>query len=316
MTSLRVFLLSLALCAPACNPTGARTESDPDACSNGRDDDGDTLIDCSDPACRVFTFCASDAGMPDAGGDAPSDAPPIDGDAPTCSAPLDVVLVLDVSSTMDAELAAFRDAAPALFETARTLDPTARISLVVFVDDVLPVADCEPFAAAADLATAIEGYRVLAPMNRNVANTTLPNRDCPENSLDAIFDAATTCTFRDGSTRIFLHATDDTFVERPGVLSGEWGGGVFVESTYAEVQTALTARNIELSALARSGAGEFCGAGTSADTGQGFHSGFGMLEALPTSTGGTAWDDRALGTTVNLGVELPALLRRSHPCGG
>jgi hypothetical protein len=154
-------------------------------------------------------------------------------------------------------------------------------------------------------------------MNRNVVDTMLVNRDCPENSLDAIFEAATTCTFRPGSTRVFIHATDDTFVERPGVLSGEWGGGVFVASTYNEVQNALTTRAIHFSALAWSGAGEFCGAGTSPDTGQGFHADFGALSSLPLTTDPTdpvVWDARGLGTTVNLAVDIPALLERRHPC--
>lgn len=314
-----VALFALAGLAAGCNTPRMPTESDTDTCSNGRDDDGDTLIDCDDLACTVFPFCARDGGVRDAGVDASHDAPIPEGglDAPVCASPLDVVLVLDVSATMDAELAAFRDAAGPLFDTALRLDPTAHVSLVVFVDDVLLVNGCAPYASAADLAAAIDAYRVIAPMNQNVANTMLRNRDCPENTLDALFDAATGCTFREGSTRIFVHATDDTFVERPGVLSGEWGGGVFVASTYSEVQNALTSRNIHFSSLAWSGAGEFCGAGTSPDVGQGFHADFGALPSLPVTTDEAdpvMWDARALGTTVNLSVELPALLVRRHPC--
>lgn len=311
-------LLALAL-ALGCTPPASRTESDSASCSNGRDDDGDTLIDCADLACTVFPFCARDAGVLDAGADAPSDAPLPEGglDAPVCTAPLDVVLVLDVSGTMDRELAAFRDATGALFATAQRLDPSAQISLVAFVDDVLLVNGCTPFATAEALRTAIEAFRVTAPMNRNVADPALPNRDCPENSLDALFEAAARCPLRNGSTRVFVHATDDTFLERPGVLSGEWGGGVFVASLYSEVQNALTSRNIHFSALAWSGAGEFCGAGSSPDVGRGFHADFGALPSLPVTTDGAdavVWDARGLGTTVDLSVELPALLVRRHPC--
>jgi hypothetical protein len=313
-----VLLLGVGLgLAAGCAPTTARTESDVDTCSNGRDDDGDTLVDCRDPACTLFPYCSADAGT-DAGTDAPiGDAAGLDAaDAPpSCVQPLDVVVVLDVSSTMDAELTAIEAALPAVWDRAHVLDPGATFSLVVFVDDVLVVNGCTPFGSAADLVASIEAFRLTAPMNRNVANTTLANRDCPENSLDALFDAATECSYRSGSARVILHATDDTFVERPGVLSGEWGGGIFVESTYAEVVTALVSRGIHLGTLAWSGVGLPCGAGMTTDTGAGF---FGpwqdTMAAIPMATSGAVWDARSLGTS-DLSGDMNALLNRVHDCG-
>lgn len=306
-------LLTLLALASACTPPAPLTENDIAACSNGRDDDEDTLVDCADPTCSVFSFCGTDAGMPDGGSDASFDAEGLDTPPPTCVQPLDVVLVLDVSATMDGELAAIQAALPAVWARAHELDPTAQFSLVVFVDDVLLVNECAPFPTLEVLVASIETYRVLAPMNRNVADATLPNQDCPENSLDALFDAATDCSFRSASTRIFWHATDDTFAERPAVLSGEWGGGVFVQSTYAEASTAMVSRNIHLGSLARSGAGEFCGAGTSPDVGTGFFTPFGTQLTLPQLTGGAVWDQRELAT-LGLAGELLALIERHHPC--
>jgi len=308
-------VLALALAA-ACTPPAPLTENDIASCSNGRDDDEDTLVDCADPTCSLFAFCGTDAGTPDGGVDASFDAFGLDvPDAPpTCAAPLDIALVLDVSSTMGAELIAIQAALPSIWTRAHELDPTAQFSLVVFVDDVLLVNECAPFATVESLVAAIETYRVLAPMNRNVADPTLPNQDCPENSMDALFDAATECTFRSGSTRVFWHATDDTFAERPAVLSGEWGGGVFVQSTYAEAGTAMVTRNIHLGSLARTGAGEFCGAGTTLDVGIGFHTPFGTQLSLPQVTNGAVWDQRGLGSTLDLAAEMRALIERHHPC--
>lgn len=306
----------LAFLALACTPPAPLTENDIASCSNGRDDDEDTLVDCADPTCSVFSFCGTDAGIPDAGVDASFDAfgADVPDVPPTCVEPLDVVLVLDVSATMDAELAAIQAALPSVWTRARELDPTAQFSLVVFVDDVLLVNECAPFATVDALIASIESYRVLAPMNRNVADPSLPNQDCPENTLDALFNAATECGFRAGSTRFFWHATDDTFAERPAVLSGEWGGGVFVESTYSEASTAMVSRNIHLGSLARSGAGEFCGAGTTADVGLGFHAPFGTQLTLPQLTGGAVWDQRGLGGSLDLAAEVRGLLERLHPC--
>src|SRR5688500_11526174 len=80
----------------------ASGESSVDQCSNARDDDSDGLTDCADPACRVYAFCTgADGGAADAG---PRDAAPRP-DGARCGRPLELVLVLDVSSSMEDELA-------------------------------------------------------------------------------------------------------------------------------------------------------------------------------------------------------------------
>lgn len=298
-------LVALVLAA-ACTPAAPRTESSADTCSNGRDDDGDALVDCRDPACTIFTFCAgTDGGPPDAG---PVDAPPFDGDAPGCGVPLDIVLVLDVSSSMPDDLMRVRDAVPGLFDAARALDATATLSLVVFVDDVLAVNACAPYASSADLVAEIDRRIAAAPANTSPVSGVV-NQDCMENALDALFDASTMCTWRPGAEHTLVLVTDDTFGERPRVLSGEWGGGVFVATTYAEALTALSSRAIRLVAVAQSGAGDPCGAGTSLDVGQGFFTPYMDMTSLPDATGGVAIDLREVRDgRVALGARLADLL--------
>lgn len=296
--------------AVACSTPAPRTESTADACSNGRDDDGDSLIDCSEPSCRLFTFCAeADAGLTDAG---PVDAPPFDGDAPGCPVPLDIVIALDVSSSMVDDLTRLRDAVPALFGAARALDATARVSLVVFVDDVLVVNECAPYASSADLVAEIDRRILAAPMNLNPDPARpFPNQDCAENALDAMFEAATSprCAWRAGAERTMILVTDDTFAERPRVLSGEWGGGIVVQTTYPEAVTALSTRAIRLVAVAQSGVGDPCGAGTSPDVGQGYFTPYMAMTPLPAATGGVAIDLREVRDgRVNLGARLVGLL--------
>jgi hypothetical protein len=301
------FLIAAAVVAcGGSHPTP--TESDMDTCSNGRDDDDDGLVDCHDPACSIFSFCnAHDGGPTDAAIDAPTidandDAsvdvgPPVD--AGSCNRPLDVVLVVDVSTSMAGELATIGGGVDALWSTAHALSSDAQIMLVVFVDDALAVdgrppfaADggCHPFATPDDLRTQLAAWQMFCATNESPVSH-LQNHDCPENSLDAIM-AGTMCPLRDGSTRVMIHVTDDTFAERPAVLSGEWGGGVHVQFNYLEATTALTDRGIHFGVFAETGTGDDCGAGRSPDVGRGFSGPYQMMPSLPDATGGRYWDLR------------------------
>jgi hypothetical protein len=294
MTRFAPFFLVLSIggLALGCNSRPpAPTETDASACSNGRDDDGDGMTDCRDLACTVYDFCAG----PDAGVDASlvdanvDGGPPGDGSA--CAEPLDVVFTIDVSTSMAGELAEVSEGVLSIWETARSLSSNAQFSLVVFVDDALAVNDCAPFATPEALVAELEVWRAFCASNQSPVSH-IQNADCTENSMDAMLLAATACPFRVGSTRIMVHVTDDTFAERPAVLSGEWGGGVFVEHTYAEVAEELRADEIRVGAFAIPGMGEDCGAGRSPDVGRGFHTPFGDMASLPTATGGRVWDLR------------------------
>ncbi len=293
----------LAICAAlwtlsACTGPGTSAESTLDQCSNGRDDDGDGLIDCADIACTVHAFCAvSDGGTRDAG---EVDAALL-GDG-GCLRPIDLVFSVDVSSSMQAELTALSMTAPAMFERLHAIDPTVRVSLVAFVDDVLAVAECAPLTLE-DFTRELEIFRQSAASNRNLVSS-IENVDCPENSLDALARAAE-CGWRDGAARIVVHVTDDTFAERPTVLSGPFGGGIVVQHTYAETRTALSNANIRLIAMTASGVGSDCGAGRSPDVGQGFHTPFLGMPPLVESTGGAALnlDDLVRGS-LDLGAEI------------
>lgn len=313
----RSLLLALALCglatgAAACSCSGSRPpEIGEAACSNAIDDDGDMLTDCADPACQLFAWCSArpdagprDASTPDASVDA--------GDVGelACSEPLDLVIVLDVSSSMTDDVARLRDLAGPLMESAREASTSAQVSLVVFVDDAESVMDCAPFETADALAAELDQWRVFTATNRSPVSD-IENVDCVENSLDAISTAITGCEWRDGA-RIVLHVTDDTFAERPAVLSGPFGPGVLVASTYLEVSDALAREDITFVAVAANGAGASCGGPmTSPDVGRGFHTPFGTDVSLPTRTGGEAWDLRAVRDgSFDLAAAIDGLLSR------
>jgi hypothetical protein len=283
---------------------GGGGESSVDQCSNARDDDGDRLIDCADPACRVYSFCSgSDGGPPDAG---PRDAAPRT-DGAICGRPLDVTLVLDVSSSMVDELAVVGEASVPIFDIVRALDPSAEVRMVVFVDDALAIGECAPIADPAQLAASIEEWRVLGPANRSPVSG-VDNQECAENALDALVLAAA-CAHREGSARVMMLVTDDTFAEAPAVLGGAFGGGVRVQHDYAETLDAIRSASAHVIAIALRGVGEDCGATRiSPDVGRGYHDPHGDLPALPVASSGAVHDLRELrARSLDLAASLRAI---------
>lgn len=295
-------------------PSRIASEVGEDACSNGRDDDEDGFIDCADTACRLFSFCMGgrDAGLPDAG--VPDTNLGDVGDAPVsiCAEPLDVVFVIDVSTSMAGELADIQTGLNAIWDTASRLSASPQFGLVVFVDDALPVNDCAPFASREDLAAELNRWQTFCATNRSPTSS-ITNTDCVENSLDAMSAAITECPWRADATHVLVHITDDTFAERPAVLSGAFGPGILVASTYSDVGSALVREQIRVGAFAMNGRGDDCGAGISPDVGRGFHMGFGSELSLPERTGGAVWDLRAVRAgTLDMGTAIAGLLEREQ----
>lgn len=295
----------------------ARSERTADECSNGDDDDRDGVADCADPACSVHTYCGGtgDAGPGDGDAGTPTDSGPRpDVTTPLCTDPIDVVFVLDVSTSMDDDAARMRDGIESIWNAAMALTPDTRFGLVVFVDDALAEGGCSSFADLATLRARFDHWRAFCASNASPVSGE-QNSDCPENSLDALHLAATTCTWRPGATHIIVHVTDDTFVERPGVLSEPvFGpGGIPVQHTYAEVAAELVTRELRMGVFAAPGAGDFCGAGSSPNTGQGFHEPYMGMTSLPMQTGGRAWDIRAVRSgSLDMAVAVTELIEAEH----
>jgi hypothetical protein len=286
---MRLLLSSIALLAllPACQERVPRNE-DPSTCANGSDDDRDGRFDCADDDCYGVGVCGggSDAGPTDAG---LRDTPRLDVLPEVCAAPIDLTFVLDVSTSMTEEAGALRDGIGDIYAAAQALTTDTRFSLVVFVDDALVVNGCAPFASVAELTAEFDRWRTFCSTNNSPVSG-VANADCAENSLDAIYAAATTCTWRADATHILVHVTDDTFEEPPYQYSGDvFSSGVPAVHFYGEVLDALVSREIRVGAFAME-VPEDCGAGTSGDTGRGFFTSYRSMMTLPMATGGRVWD--------------------------
>lgn len=155
--------------------------------------------------------------------------------------PLDLVFVLDVSTTMN-ELAKLREAVGQAFESvaARALD--VRFGLVSFANDVVVHGEGafqsrDAFFGELD-GQLVPGVFVPDPDRPRQ----LMNFDFQENSLDALMRAASGFAFRDEARRYLLLMTDDTFLQPPAVFSD----GTPAVHSYAEVARTLVEREIRL----------------------------------------------------------------------
>ena len=242
-----------------------------------------------------------------------TDAPPSDATRPdvgptTCGAPIDLVFVLDVSTSMDDEIDAVARGTERIWNAATALTSDVQLGLVVFVDSVAVVNECAPFSSFAALSTELSSRWLPFTESNEQPPGGGSNRDCAENSLDALYAAATRCPWREGSTRVVIHVTDDTFAEAPTSLSAGP-----VQRTYIETLSALTGREVRVGAFATPSPGNECAIGPTPDSGQGFHEPFGAQIAIPVATGGRAWSLRDVRSgTLDMATAIAELIEDEY----
>jgi len=164
---------------------------------------------------------------------APADAAPAE--------PLDLVLVLDVSTTMN-ELADLRAALQGAFDRVESRGADVRFGLTTFENGVRvhrggAFLEREAFFEELD-SQLVSGRWVPDPDQPRQ----LLNFDFPENALDALGRSAVEFEFRPGARRRLLLMTDDTFLDPPEVFSD----GTPVLYAYDEVARELEAHEIRL----------------------------------------------------------------------
>jgi len=195
---------------------------------------------------------------------------------------LDVVFVVDVSTTMTFMLDRIEKQIAQVDAEARAQSLDPRYGLVVFVDDVQIANGGQPYADIAALQADLATWQAFTAGNRQIGSAEL-NLDWPENTLDAVHAAATQFAWRpvDTTLRMVVHATDDDFREAPAVQSKQQ-----VQHTYRETSAALRAAEIRMfSFAARIGGQCEC-----LDVRAGLFATFGGQPSLPDATGGAVFD--------------------------
>jgi hypothetical protein len=195
---------------------------------------------------------------------------------------LDIVFVVDVSTTMAFMLDRIEQQLASVDAEARAQGLDARYGLVVFVDDVLLANNGQPYADLTALRSELAGWQRFTASNRQIGSETL-NLDWPENTLDAVHAAATGFAWRPADTtlRLIVHATDDDFGEAPAIQSGQ-----AVQHSYTQTVTALRAAQVRLLSFAAKVGGQ-C---ECLDVRPGLFTRFHGRPSLPGATGGAVFD--------------------------
>lgn len=209
--------------------------------------------------------------------------------AGTCSDSIDVVFLLDMSSSMSFMVTALSNdidnvvaATSQLAQQSGAQQP--HFGLIPFVDNhVIDLGGAEDSGkvhlTGASLKNAFKFHvdTFMTP-NRNPGDgpdgPTMQNPICEENALDALYAAAKDFPWRANATRIAILATDDTFLERPDNYGDRDGDGLTDKTdfpregnypaswTVPETVDALKAAQLRVFTFtARSGSAQHCGTG-------------------------------------------------------
>lgn len=217
---------------------------------------------------------------------------------------IDVVFVIDVSTTMSFMLRHLSQEIAALDEVVRRHDAEPRYGLAVFVDDVVLVNGGKAYADVDALRRDFEHWAEFTSSNRQLRSDLL-NLDWPENSLDALHVATAGFDWRPAqdTLRVIVHATDDDFGD-----GDEWLSGGQVRHGYAETVNALQVAQVRVATFAaRIGGRCEC-----ENVEAGFFSPYRGQPSIPDATGGAVFDiDEVASRRLRFADALSGLVRNT-----
>ncbi len=203
-----------------------------------------------------------------------------------CKQQIDVVFVMDVSTSMIGILQKLEDEILTVDAKLKSLDvlPDVNYGLVVFVDDTLIINGGAPYADVNTLKMDFNTWWKFTQSNSQV-NGGGSNGDWPENTIDALFTAAGAFQWRpmEDTLRMVIHCTDDTFGELGAVQSG-----VPIQHTYDETVLALQDRQVRVFAFADNDMTG--GPGNNEDVSMGFFTPYNGKTPIPDATDGGAFN--------------------------
>jgi hypothetical protein len=212
------------------------------------------------------------------------DAPNITEGGTGCGQDVDIVFVMDVSTTMGPFLDQLATEIIFVDEALDAMDlPSApHYGLVVFVDDFALLNAGAPYDSVAVLQQDFNTWSGFTASNQQVGGGNF-NSTWPENSLDAIYVAASGFQWRpqESTLRLVIHTTDDTFWDGPTT-----GNGVMIQHGYAETVMALQQREIRDFSFA----GQIGGSCECEDVTMGWSSPYMGMDPIPQATGGGVYD--------------------------
>ena len=203
-----------------------------------------------------------------------------------CKLNIDIVFVMDVSTSMAAILQKLEDEILVVDAAITALDLSTEVhyGLVVFVDDAKIILDGAPYVDVQQLKSDFNYWRTFTQSNSQVSGMG-SNFDWPENTLDALYLAAGAFQWRplEQTLRMVIHTTDDTFGEKGAVQSG-----VTIQHGYDETVLALQEREIRVFSFADNDMTG--GPGDNQDVSMGFFTPYQGKTPIPAATDGGAFN--------------------------
>lgn len=218
-----------------------------------------------------------------------------------CNQDVDIVFVMDVSTTMGPFLDKLEQEINAVDAALNqlTLPSPPQYGLVVFVDDVLISNAGAPYTDVNQLRADFEMWNTHTSTNQQVAGGT-SNSTWHENSLDGLFLAASAFQWRPAADtlRLIIHTTDDTFWDGPTT-----GNGIAIQHGYAETVAQLQLEQVRVFSFAALIGGS-CNCD---DVSPGWSSPYMGMESIPEATGGGWWNiDEVLADNISLSASIDA----------
>jgi len=231
---------------------------------------------------------------------------PGDEDDADCEEDVDVVFVMDVSTSMGGYLAKLADEIVAVDTAIAALEIPGerRYGLVVFVDDTMILNTGVPYADVNALRDDFREWSAFTQSNEQVGGGN-SNDTWPENSLDALHLGASSFDWRpkDDVLRAIIHATDDTFWDGPTV-----GNGVQIEHGYDETVSTLQEQQVRVFTFAAHIGGPLA----DQDVTPGWYGPYQGKESIPDATGGGVFDiDLVLAGQVSLSDGIVGAIEES-----
>lgn len=200
-----------------------------------------------------------------------------------CFSQLDIVFVMDVSTTMKKMLFTLENEIGLVWDfTEKNFKGETQFGLTVFVDDVTVTNNGKTFMAPQVIKSEFNKWYKSTSFNKQTQSNA-DNTDWPENTLDGLALAAKNFEWRDAeeTLRLIILATDDTFRENPDSFSS----GIAVQHTYDETVALLVDGKMRVGAFAAKIGGEK----GNIDVQPGFFTDYKGKQSIPVATGGEVY---------------------------
>jgi hypothetical protein len=243
-----------------------------------------------------------------AGGGSGGIDPGVPSDPQTCVQAVDIVFVMDVSTSMGPFLDKLAAELPVVDGAAQglNLSTPARYGLVVFVDDTEFANSGAAYPSISALQQDFTAWASFTSYGTQI-DPAIDSISMPENSLDALHRAGTEFAWRpaESTMRVVIHTTDDAFWEGPTTTPD----GVSTQNGYATTVAALREQQIRVFSFASRWGGE----DENLDVSAGWFAPFNGQDPIPEATGGVVFElDQVLNNQISLSASINDAVAGAH----